>query len=170
MFSTISKYLRKRKVKTTLALMTSPTGEYDFDPETLRKVFETLEGSILYENDGIDLNYATVSFHHSPDFLVDKLLEANMAISEAVEFEHYGRLSKYSEFQFRNWLVNDQGDRLDYYEFIGAIKAAVSVNVYELAEVKEKVNKTRYKVYLDLLYTIHCDCLTLAELHLRKYG
>ncbi|ATA65421.1 hypothetical protein 2050HW_00086 [Serratia phage vB_SmaM_ 2050HW] len=108
--------------------------------------------------------------HHEPEFLLEKLAVANDAILNAEEFEHFSRLSKFNKFELRTWLVDSEKNRLDYYAFIKAITTMVQVNVEYLDEVKDRVNKVRYRVYLDLLYTIHCDCLTLAELHLRKYG
>ncbi|UQT03094.1 hypothetical protein TOTORO_02310 [Serratia phage vB_SmaS-Totoro] len=170
MFSFINEFMRKRKVNKALALLSSPEGEIEFEPETIRVVFEAVSSVLDDSQDALSINGTLIQMHHEPYFLLEKLRVANMAIRNAEEFEHFSRLSNFGKKELRSWLVDDEKNRLDYYAFIKAITTLVQTNVEYLGDVKDRINKTRYRVYLDLLYTIHCDCLTLAELHLRKYG
>ncbi|ATA65420.1 hypothetical protein 2050HW_00085 [Serratia phage vB_SmaM_ 2050HW] len=45
MFSFINEFMRKRKVKKALSLLSSPEGEIEFEPETIRVVFEAVSAT-----------------------------------------------------------------------------------------------------------------------------
>lgn len=159
---------KKDKVAVVRGLMTDKEN-YPVNLENLILFYEALSETRRQLLSKTEIRNCSIVVYRLKHDLVESIERVNHELkttqSITVNFNH---LQNSNRIKYDLWLIDDKDRRVDYYEFIDSFIELVQEHIALLETAKSEKSKAIFNSYLSLLYTVHCDMLTIAEVHISQ--
>ena len=130
----------------------------------MAKLRENVPNDVAYREQYVDLYRPLKEFTDTVN-RINEILSEHQAV-----VENYNLKQALTRYKLDEWLVDHEKRRADYYAFIDVLIPSVVEHLLLLDQLKKGMNKNQYQGMLLSLYTVHCDMLSIAEVHLRYFS
>lgn len=167
-------YFRRRKNAQILAkalAVFEKEEPYEISVDNIETLYNAVAVNLVLAQDDISIRRNLIEFYREPQDLLDVLQAVNHALLTEGEVEiNYNIHQALRREQIDNWLLTADKRRRLYYDFIQQLSEGVMRHIFALRLAEQKMNKVYHQTLLRSLYTVHCDILSVAEVHLRHYS
>lgn len=162
-------FTRKPRSHLDAALKLINKGDkYAVTPENIKLLYLAVEETLAGEIPDVGIREQNIELYRNLKDFVSTIERANESLMSTFSVdENFNLKQSLDNFRLDEWLVDHENRRTDYYAFLKTLLNLVVDHLIAMEQSRGQIGKNQYRGMLSSLYSVHCDMLSLAELHLR---